>query len=221
MITLSFRALVFIATLLVVSTAWSADKRIGVVVFDGVLTSDVTAPIEVFGAASKEAWFSEYEVTVISSTRQMSVRTEEGLQIVADASIYDEAEYDVLILASSYDMDTHLENRDLIEFIRRQHASASWMSSNCSGAFLLAEASVLDGKRATTWAGGERGFAKTYPKVKVQFDKNVVVDEGVITSNGGPVSYQSAFALLAKLSSEQFSQDIAEKIQFNRLANAF
>ena len=95
------------------------------------------------------------------------------------------------------------------------------MASNCSGAFLLGEAGVLDGKNATTWAGGEKGLAKAYPKIKVQYDKNVVIDSKVITSNGGPVSYQAAFQLLTKLSSEKFSKEISEAIQFNRLERAF
>ncbi len=208
-------------TILLSNSAWAADKRIGVVVFEGVLTSDVTAPIEVFGAASKQAWFSDYEVTVIAAGRQKTMRTEEGLQLVADTTIYEAGNYDVLLVASAYDMDRHLENSELIDFVRRQGQSASWMASNCSGAMLLAEAGILDGKRATTWAGGEKALAKAYPQVKVQYDRNVVVDEGVITSNGGPVSYQSAFVLLAQLSSEDFSQQIAEKIQFNRLQRSF
>jgi len=95
------------------------------------------------------------------------------------------------------------------------------MASNCSGAFLLGEAGVLDGKKATTWAGGEKGLSKEYPKIKVQYDINVVVDDGVITSNGGPISYQAAFKLLTKLSSKSFSKEISELIQFNRLASAF
>jgi len=86
---------------------------------------------------------------------------------------------------------------------------------------LLAEAGVLDGKKATTWSGGESGLLKSYPKIKVQFDKNVVVDSKVITSNGGPVSYQAAFKLLAKLSNDKFSNEISEAIQFDRLKNAF
>ncbi len=203
------------------SSAWAADKRIGVVVFEGVLTSDVTAPIEVFGAASKQAWFSDYEVTVIAASRQKSMRTEEGLRLVADTTIYEAGNYDVLLVASAYDMDEHLQNGELIDFIRRQGKQASWMASNCSGAMLLAEAGILDGKRATTWAGGEKALARAYPQVKVEYDRNVVIDEGVITSNGGPVSYQSAFALLGKLSSEAFSQQIADKIQFNRLQRSF
>jgi len=217
--TLRNTALLF--TLVLSSTAWSADKNIAVVVFDGVLTSDVTAPIEVFGAASKKAWFSDYKVTVISSTREKSIHTEEGLNIVADKTIYDGGDYDVVLVASAYDMDPSLENAPLIDFIRRQGQQASWMASNCSGAFLLAEAGMLDGKRATTWAGGEKGLARAYPKVNVEYDRNVVVDDGVITSNGGPVSYQSAFVLLGKLSSEAFANEISEQIQFNRLKTAF
>jgi transcriptional regulator GlxA family with amidase domain len=95
------------------------------------------------------------------------------------------------------------------------------MASNCSGAFLLAQAGLLDGKKATTWAGGEKTLANAYPKIDVQYDQNIVVDEQVITSNGGPVSYQAAFALLAKLSSEKFSEEISQAIQFNRLERAF
>ena len=95
------------------------------------------------------------------------------------------------------------------------------MASNCSGAFLLGEAGVLDGKNATTWAGGEKDLFKAYPQIKVQYDQNVVIDHKVITSNGGPVSYQAAFELLAKLSSEKFSKEVSEKIQFNRLGSAF
>jgi transcriptional regulator GlxA family with amidase domain len=118
-------------------------------------------------------------------------------------------------------MDPMLRNRDLVAFIRTQAKTASWMASNCSGAFLLGAAGVLDGKRATTWAGGEKSLAEAYPAVLVQVDQNVVIDERVITSNGGPVSYQAAFQLLAKLSSGAFAQEVSEQIQFDRLARAF
>ena len=85
----------------------------------------------------------------------------------------------------------------------------------------MGEAGVLDGKKATTWAGGEQELAKSYPKIEVQYDQNVVTDDKVITSNGGPVSYQAAFELLARLSSEEFSNEISELIQFDRLESAF
>jgi len=219
--TLQWKFFAILLGAIIASSTFAADKRIGIVVFDGVLTSDVTAPIEVFGAASKKAWFSDYAVTVLSATQQKTIQTEEGLTIVADATIYDKQEFDVVIVASAYDMDPVLDNDDLTHFIKTQAKEASWMASNCSGAFLLGQAGVLDGKKATTWAGGEKGLASAFPKAQVVFDQNVVVDQGLITSNGGPVSYQAAFTLLAKLSSEDFSNEISEAIQFNRLRSAF
>ena len=208
-------------TILFANSASAGTSKIGILVFDGFLTSDVTAPIEVFGAATKKALFSSYEVVVISASRNKQVLSEEGLKIITDHTIYDNLTLDVLIVPSAYKMDRFVKNKDLIQYIKRQSQSASWMASNCSGAFLLGEAGVLDGKNATTYAGGEKGLSKAYPKIKVQYDKNVVIDSKVITSNGGPVSYQAAFELLAKLSSEKFSKEISELIQFNRLANAF
>jgi len=157
----------------------------------------------------------------LSQKIKKEVVSEEGLKIIADNTIYDDLKLDVLIVPSAYEMDAWLENKDLIQYIRDQSQTASWMASNCSGAFLLGKAGVLDGKRATTWAGGEKSLLKAYPAIKVRFDTNVVIDDKVITSNGGPVSYQAAFELLEKLSSKKFATEISEAIQFNRLERAF
>lgn len=217
----NIKVIIFSAICLFTSGAGAASAKIGILVFDGFLTSDVTAPIEVFGAATKKSWFSSYEVIVISATKNVNVQSEEGLRIVADNTIYDDLILDVLLVPSAYEMDDFIDNRDLIRFIRQQSSHASWMASNCSGAFLLGEAGILDGKKATTWAGGEKSLAKSYPEINVQFDQNVVIDNKVITSNGGPVSYQAAFELLARLSSEKFAREISESIQFDRLQSAF
>ena len=215
------KLIVMIVIMLWAHLTAAADSKIGILVFDGFLTSDVTAPMEVFGAASKKSWFSSYNVVLVSASRSKTVKSEEGLKVVADKTIYDDLVLDVLVVPSAYNMKDFINNKDLIDFIKQQSVNASWMASNCSGAFLLGEAGVLDGKKATTWAGGEKGLAKAYPEIDVQYNRNVVVDEKVITSNGGPISYQAAFALLARLSSEKFSKEISATIQFDRLANAF
>src|SRR5262249_39433011 len=110
----------------------------------------------------------------------------------ADRLLAEAPRYDAVIVPSRYGMDAVLGNRALIDFIRDQSKTAHWMASNCSGALVLAEAGVLDGKRATTWAGGEASFQKKYPAVLVQHDINVVIDDGVLTSNGSVVSYEAA-----------------------------
>ncbi len=198
------------------STAAEAATKIGIIVFDGVLTSDVAAPIEVFGAATKKAWFSSYAVVTIA-VGDTTITTEEGLKMTADTTIDDDLQLDAIIVPSSYDMEPLLNNNSLISFIQSQGAEASWVASNCSGALLLAQSGLLDGREATTWAGGEADMQASYPDVKVQFDQNVVIDGKFITSNGGPVAYEGAFELLARMSSSENAQEISDYIQFSRV----
>jgi len=199
------------------ATASAADKRIGILVFDGVLSSDVTAPIEVFGIASKQSWFSDYETLIINVGNKSSVTTEEGIRLLVDAKLQDQPEVDVLLMPSSYDMDPLIENQALISYIQNTAKHAEWMASNCSGAFVLAEAGVLEGKKATTWAGGETDLAKAYPNINVQYDTNYVIDGNVITSNGSVVSYEAALALLEEMSSKSRAEEVKTALQMQRV----
>jgi len=199
------------------ASASAADKRIGILVFDGVLSSDVTAPIEVFGIASKQSWFSDYETLIINVGNKSSVTTEEGIRLLVDAKLQDQPEVDVLLMPSSYDMDPLIENQALISYIQNTAKHAEWMASNCSGAFVLAEAGVLEGKKATTWAGGETDLAKAYPNINVQYDTNYVIDGNVITSNGSVVSYEAALALLEEMSSKSRAEEVKTALQMQRV----
>ncbi len=207
-----------LALLLTLSTnSWSGDKRIGILVFDGVLTSDITAPLEVFGAASKTSWFSNYEIITINVGDKSIIETEEGLSLNVDAYIKDQPEVDVLLIPSRYDMEPLISNKDLITYIQTTAKKVEWLASNCSGAYILAEAGILDGKQATTWAGGESDLAKAYPNVDVKYDRNYVIDGNVITSNGSVVSYEAALVLLEQLSSKSHAQEVKEALQMQRV----
>lgn len=195
-------------------------KVIGIIVWDGVLTSDVTAPLEVFGQASQQSWFNHYEVKLIALDDRKSITTHEGLRLGVDASILNmpAAALDVVLIPSAYEMEPIVENARLIRFVQQAAGKASWIASNCSGAWVLAEAGLLDGKKATTWAGGEHKLQKAYPQLRVQHNTNVVVDGSVITSNGGTVSYQAALTLLAKLSSPRLARQIGKALQIQRVS---
>ena len=107
----------FVVLIVFLATAGSlqaATSKIGILVFDGFLTSDVTAPVEVFGAATKKSWFSSYEVVLVSASNNKTVRSEEGLAIIADQTIHDDLVLDVLLVPSAYDMDDFLKNKNLI-----------------------------------------------------------------------------------------------------------
>src|SRR3546814_8839065 len=121
-----------------------------------------------------ELRISDWSSDVCSSDLDLDIVTEEGIKLKADRLLAEAPRYDVVIVPSSYDMDAVLSNRALIDFIRDQSKTVDWMASNCSGALVLAEAGVLDGKRATTWAGGEATFQTKYRAGIVQARKSVV-----------------------------------------------
>lgn len=195
-----------------------AAKKIGVLVYDDVLTSDVVAPSEVFGVATKKSWFSSYEIILVGVEKDKKIiKTEEGLKLSVDATIYDNLDLDALIVNSAYSMDHLYKNKDLTSFMQKQAKKVKWLSSNCSGAFLYAHAGLLDGYKATTWAGGEAGLQKQFPKVKVIVDQNVVVDRNRVTTNGGIPSYQGALVLLSMMSKPSNAKEVYEAIQLNRL----
>ena len=196
----------------------AADKRIGILVFDGVLTSDITAPLEVFGVANKKSWFSNYDVIVINVENTPTITTEEGLKLGTDSWIGAQPEVDVLIVPSSYNMKPLLQNQQLINFVQTTANKAEWIASNCSGSSILAEAGLLNQRKATTWFGGESGLKSNYPEVNVQFDQNVVIDGNIITSNGSLVSYQAALTLLGKMTSERKANEVAEALQYQRFS---
>lgn len=214
---LSAIALLFLANVLVAAPTFAADKHIGVLVFDKVLTSDVTAPAEVFGVATRNSWFADYEVLFIGVERKPIITTEEGIRLPVDVTIYDAPKLDALIVTSAYDMDWLFKNDDLTTFLQNQAKTVAWLGSNCSGAFLYAHAGLLDGFRATTWAGGEAQLQREFPKIKVVVDKNVVVDRNRISSNGGIPSYQSALVMLSMMAGTGKAKTVFETIQLNRL----
>ncbi len=211
------RRLAMLCLCLALASVAVQAKTIGILVYDKVLSSDITAPAEVFGIASRKAWFSDYDVKLINVKAAPTVTTEEGLILAVDGSIHDQWALDVLLVPSAYEMDHLHADPALMRFLRQQGQKVDWLASNCSGAFLLADAGLLDNYRATTWAGGEPELADRFPKVKVVHDSNVVVDRNRITSNGSLVSYQAALVLLGKMSSPGRARSVFDTLQMQRL----
>jgi transcriptional regulator GlxA family with amidase domain len=193
-------------------------KTIGIVVFDGVLTSEVIGPAEVFAIAGKEDWFKDTRVLLISIEQQSVICTAEGLRLGVDATIEDDLALDVLLVPGGGDTSYLLQHEKLNAFVRKQEEYAQWVGSICSGAFLLGNAGVLDGKHATTWFGGEESLQTQFPAIQVIYDKPVVVDQRRITANGGLVSYQAALVLLGRLSSAKHAKEVYETLSIERLS---
>ena len=166
------------------------------VIFPDVQVLDATGPLEVFSLANRLAGGPRYEVSVLAPEAG-PVMTSCGLPIVAGQSIRQgSGPVDTLIVAGGLGIQAAMENTRLISWIRRTAPRARRVASVCSGAFLLGEAGLLDGRRATTHWAVCRALQRRYPTARVEGDPIFVRDGKISTSAGVTAGMDLALELV-------------------------
>jgi transcriptional regulator GlxA family with amidase domain len=176
-----------------------APRRVVIVAYDGVQALDVTGPHEVFaGAISVVAAGAPGRVAYdieVAGTAAGPVRTESGLQLVAarlDATVA----VDTLVVPGGAGVYAAAADPELVAAVRQLAGRARRVVGVCSGAFVLAAAGLLDGRRATThWARAAR-LAAEHPDVDVDADPIWTRDGDVWTSAGVTAGIDVALALV-------------------------
>jgi transcriptional regulator GlxA family with amidase domain len=169
-------------------------RRVVIAAFPGVQTLDVTGPAEVLRAATK---FHPpgYEVTIAAPEagplRTSTVTMVPDLPLSACGF-----PIDTLIVAGGTGTRRAEEDEDLIEWLRAAAERTRRVTSVCTGAFLLARAGLLDGRRATTHWASCADLAERYPAVAVEPDPIFVRDGDVATSAGVTAGMDLALALV-------------------------
>ncbi len=172
---------------------------------------DVIGPLEVFSMATRILERTNGESPAayrigIAATRGGSVRMSNGIEI-GPATTLGRVRFpiDTLIVAGGQGTRAATADRALVDWIRRAAPRARRAGSVCTGAFLLAEAGLLDGRRATThWASCD-ALARRYPRVKVEPDPIFVRDGRLYTSAGVTAGMDLALALVE----EDHGRDLA------------
>lgn len=137
------------------------------------------------------------------------VTTFEGLVLLPHHSFADAPPADILVVPSAEgSMDRDLENRAMIEWVRRVGGEARFVLSLCDGAFVLAEAGLLDGLRATTFPSDQDRFAEAFPAVRLERGVGYVHDGKAITSEGGAKSYDPAMYLVDRIYGEAVARGV-------------
>jgi transcriptional regulator GlxA family with amidase domain len=170
-------------------------RSVLIIVFDGVQSLDVTGPLEVFAHAPARGGDPAYHIRTASLGGGM-VRTNSGLRITPDtdlAAVHGQA-LDLLLIPGG-DGARHPDPA-LITWVRANAPRAARVASVCTGAFVLAEAGLLDGRTATThWAYCSQ-LAEKYPRVSVDPDPIFIKDGNLATSAGVTAGIDLALALL-------------------------
>ncbi|MEA2423314.1 MAG: hypothetical protein QOF55_2413 [Thermoleophilaceae bacterium] len=179
-------------------------RRIVILAFDGVQTLDVTGPYEVFSTAARVAR-GAYSVEVVAPGAG-PVRTGSGLTLLPDrAAAAVRGPIDTLIVAGGSGVMQAIEDDRLVRWVARAAARSRRVASVCTGAYMLAHAGLLDGRRAAThWASAE-DLASRHPAVEVDREAIFVRDGDVWSSAGVTAGMDLSLALVE----EDLGRDVA------------
>ncbi len=167
------------------------------VLYSGCQALDVTGPIEVFDTVNQLLSQPDagYRIECVSAEAPW-VRTSAGLVVQAAPLDAGEGPIDTLLVPGGWGLRDVLPDRGLVEWIGGAAARSRRVTSVCGGAFLLAEAGLLDGRRATThWAFCDE-MARRYPRVAVDPGPIFVWDGPYVTSAGVSTGIDMALALV-------------------------
>jgi len=182
--------------------------KVGFLVINGVYNSELMAPFDIF---QHTIFHTELGMeTFIVSPSMDVITTFEGIRILPDYDFENVPDIDVLIVPSAeHNMDSDLEDERLINFVKEKGAKAQIVMSLCDGAFILAQAGLLDNLKCTTFPGDIDRFKATFPYLDVYKDVSFVHDGKVITSSGGAKSYDPALYLVEYLYGKKVADGVA------------
>jgi transcriptional regulator GlxA family with amidase domain len=180
----------------------AVSRRVVFVVYPRITALDLVGPHEVFGAAAG------YDLAVAARAAG-PVPTTRGPGIVADRTLASvRGAIDTLVVVGGEGAFDAARDERLVRAVSSLARRSRRVASVCSGAFVLAAAGLLDGRRATThWAACDR-LERGYPQIEVEGDKIFVRDGNVWTSAGVTAGMDLALALVA----DDMGQDVARRV---------
>ncbi|QKS61235.1 GlxA family transcriptional regulator [Cupriavidus gilardii] len=170
---------------------------VAVLMLDGVQALDVAGPVDVFAEAN--AFIrgkNRYETVLVSKTRK-PLRASNGMQLVPDLSLNDEApRLDIVLVAGGPGLPAAPADATVSKWLRTAASRARLHGSVCTGAFVLGHAGLLDGRTVTTHWQNAAHLAERFPAATVEYDRIYLRDGKLVTSAGVTAGIDLALALV-------------------------
>ncbi len=180
-------------------------RRIGMLIFPRLTQLDMTGPYEVL------ARLPDTQVELIARTPD-PVTTDRGMQIVPTVTYDTCPPLDIVMVPGGPGQQDLMEDEAALSFLRRQAATAKYVTSVCTGSLVLGAAGLLKGKRATChWAAIEHLAA--FGAIPVA--ERVVVDGNIVTGAGVASGIDFALSLAALLEGEAVAREIQLQIEYD------
>lgn len=192
---------------------------IGLLIYEGVLITEVTATADVFTKKTQDG--KQLFNVIVIAEKLTPVFSEEGIAILPDVTFENTPKLEALFVPSAYDMSTQVQNQKMVSFIKKQNENTKYVISNCAGAQLIGKSGIANGKKIVTWIGGGKDLQKEYPNLLVQDDAlTTFVEDGKFSSsNGNLASYISALNLLEKMTNHEHRIYVESYLYLDRLKN--
>ena len=179
--------------------------HIGYVVFPNLTQLDFTGPLQVLNR------LPDSTTHIVAKTRE-PVPSDTPLAIPPTATFADCPPLDLLCVPGGFGVDQAMEDEETIAFVRRAGAHAKYVTSVCTGAFVLGAAGLLRGKRATThWA-----YHHLLPRVgAIPVQERVVRDGNTFTGGGVTAGVDFAFVVLNEIAGPVVAQTVQLGIEYD------
>jgi transcriptional regulator GlxA family with amidase domain len=183
--------------------------RIAILALPGVHMLDVAGPMDVFSEVNSQLNDAgAYQVEIVGRLPG-SVRSLSGTSFGVDKCIRTlEGPIDTLLVAGTLEVRDYEGDQELLKWIRNQAKSVRRVGSICTGAFLLAHAGLLNGRKATTHWNSTGRLAATFPNIGVEPNQIYIKDGPIYTSAGVTASMDLALALVE----EDHGHEVALKV---------
>lgn len=185
-------------------------RKIVMLAFEDAQILDIVGPLQILGAANRSG--PVYDIA-LAAARPGPLRTSEGLSLVADIGYGAIARMtiDTLLLSGGLGVDRLRRDKRVLGLIAAAARKARRVVSICTGAFLLAEAGLLDGRRATTHWSRVGELQRDFPAITVEGDAIFVRDGKFWTSAGVTAGMDLALALLREDLGEETALAVARQ----------
>ncbi len=191
--------------------------NVGIYIFDEVEVLDFAGPFEVFSTAARVKRRREpdapnaFEVFTVSGVALVHARAD--LLVQPHFSLTNHPKIDLLIVPGGV-VTAELEKPDAIEWIENTDRSAELTASVCTGAFLLARAGLLEGKRVTThWEDCDE-LERDFPNLRVQRGVHWVDEGRIVTSAGISAGIDMSLHLVERLLGLELAQATARQMEY-------
>lgn len=185
--------------------------NVAFLIMDGTFNTELTAPFDIFQHTVFRKNIKAMNVFTIANTDK-SITTFEGMRILPDFNYVKDSlpKIEILVIPSAeHHLDTDLEDTKMIDFVKKIDKEATYVTSHCDGAFVLAKAGLLKDKVSTTFPSDIDKMRAMFPTLDVRKDVLFVHDDKYITSAGGAKSFEAALYLCEFLYGKEIAKSLA------------